>query len=59
MRALRLALIAVLGSPLIASSTGLAAAPLIQHRAVYDLKLDNASDRSGITGISGRVAMLA
>ena len=55
MRALRLALIAVLGSPLIASSTGLAAAPLIQHRAVYDLKLDNASDRSGITGISGRM----
>ncbi len=55
MRALRLAMIAVLGSPVIASGTGLAAVPLIQHRAVYDLKLDNASDRSGITGISGRM----
>ena len=37
------------------SGAGLAAAPLIQHRAVYDLELDNASDRSGITGISGRM----
>jgi hypothetical protein len=55
MRALRLAMIAVLGSPVIASGTSLAAVPLIQHRAVYDLKLDNASDRSGITGISGRM----
>jgi hypothetical protein len=31
------------------------AVPLIQHRAVYDLKLTNASERSGITGISGRM----
>lgn len=28
---------------------------LMPHRAVYDLKLDNASDRSGITGLSGRM----
>lgn len=28
---------------------------LIPHRAVYDLALDDASDRSGITGISGRM----
>ncbi len=33
----------------------LAAAPLIAHRAVYDLVLDKASDRSGITGLSGRM----
>jgi hypothetical protein len=31
------------------------AVPLVQHRAVYDLKLTNASDRSGITGITGRM----
>ena len=58
MRALRFAFIAFLGSlgsPLIASGAGLAAAPLIQHRAVYDLKLADASDSSGITGISGRM----
>ena len=30
-------------------------AALAPHRAVYDLALDNASDRSGITGISGRM----
>ncbi len=28
---------------------------LLPHRAVYDLALDNASDRSGITGITGRM----
>ncbi len=55
MRALRLALIVLSGSSLLASGTALAAVSLIQHRAVYDLKLDNASDRSGITGISGRM----
>ncbi len=33
-----------------------AALPFLQpHRAVYDLSLDKASDRSGITGISGRM----
>jgi hypothetical protein len=53
MRALRLALVALFASPLLVS--GAAAVPLVQHRAVYDLALDNASDRSGITGISGRM----
>lgn len=55
MRASRLALIVLLGSPVLTSGPGFAAVPLIQHRAVYDLKLDDASDRSGITGISGRM----
>lgn len=33
-----------------------AAAPtLVPHRAVYDLALDKASDRSGITGLQGRM----
>lgn len=31
------------------------AGTLLPHRAVYDLALDSASDRSGITGISGRM----
>lgn len=31
------------------------AAPLAAHRAVYDLEMDNASDRSGITGVRGRI----
>src|SRR5690606_35728187 len=31
------------------------AGALVPHRAVYDLALDNASDRSGITGLSGRM----
>ena len=56
MRALRLAFVALHALPMVAVGTGLAAAvPLVQHRAVYDLKLDKASDRSGITGISGRM----
>lgn len=56
MRATRLAVLALLASSVFASGAGIAAAvPLIQHRAVYDLKLTKASDRSGITGISGRM----
>ncbi len=31
------------------------ASSLIPHRAVYDLELKNASDRSGITGLKGRM----
>lgn len=39
-----------------ASVAPVAAAPLLlPHRAVYDLKLDESSDRSGITGITGRM----
>ena len=34
---------------------GLAVPALHAHRAVYDLTLDKASDRSGITGITGRM----
>jgi len=56
MRAVRLACLAFFVSPVLASGAGIAAPmPLIQHRAVYDLKLSDASDRSGITGISGRM----
>ena len=54
MRAMRLALAAFFAAPLFVSGAALAV-PLIQHRAVYDLNLDEASDRSGITGISGRM----
>ncbi len=32
-----------------------AASMLAPHRAVYDIKLDDASDRSGITGVEGRM----
>ncbi len=31
------------------------AGPLAAHRAVYDIVLDEASDRSGITGVEGRM----
>ncbi|MEQ9246558.1 MAG: DUF1849 family protein, partial [Nitratireductor sp.] len=33
----------------------LAAPKLLPHRAVYDLSLEQASDRSGINGITGRM----
>lgn len=46
---LTLALAAAFGPP------ALAAAPLAPHRAVYDLALASASERSGITGIHGRM----
>ena len=55
MRASRLALLAFLAQPLLAAAPALAASPLMQHRAVYDLVLGNASERSGITGINGRM----
>jgi hypothetical protein len=42
--------LAVLGPP-----PALAARFLAPHRAVYDLSLDKATDKSGITGISGRM----
>jgi len=48
-----------LAATLLAFSCGvvpaLAVTPLIPHRAVYDLTLDQASDRSGITGLKGRM----
>jgi hypothetical protein len=55
MRASRLVAFASIGASAFAASSALAAAPLISHRAVYDLALDKASDRSGITGLQGRM----
>lgn len=54
MRLARLATIAVL-SPAALWAAPVGAAPLAPHRAVYDLALDQATDRSGITGLSGRM----
>lgn len=56
MRAERLAFVVLSAAPLLVAGAGMAAAvPLIQHRAVYDLRLTDASERSGITGITGRM----
>ncbi len=55
MRAKRLAFTTAL-LPIVLGAAPAWTAPLLQpHRAVYDLFLDKASDRSGITGISGRM----
>jgi hypothetical protein len=53
MRVSRLPLVLLVS--MAATGTAVAAAPLAQHRAVYDLALNDASERSGITGISGRM----
>ena len=55
MRATRLAFHAVLLPALFSMAPAFAVPALQAHRAVYDLTLDKASDRSGITGISGRM----
>lgn len=56
MRVTRLALLLLATSTFVYSGTASAAARfLAPHRAVYDLSLDKASDRSGITGITGRM----
>ena len=55
MRASRLALLAIFAPSLAAAGPADAATPLAQHRAVYDLVLGEATDRSGITGINGRM----
>jgi hypothetical protein len=55
MRFKRLAFVALASSPLLAAQPALSAPLLAPHRAVYDLVLDNASDRSGITGLAGRM----
>lgn len=43
----------------IATASGISSAqagnPLAPHRAVYDIELERASDRSGITGVDGRM----
>ncbi|RAZ82991.1 DUF1849 domain-containing protein [Mesorhizobium hawassense] len=55
MRATRLSLSAVLLSTAISMAPAFAVPALQAHRAVYDLSLNKASDRSGITGILGRM----
>ncbi len=55
MRSSRFLAAALLGICGIGSLPAYSAAPLISHRAVYDLALDKASDRSGITGLQGRM----
>lgn len=55
MRIARLALPALLCLPALAAVPAQAANTLVPHRAVYDLALESASDRSGITGLSGRM----
>jgi EipB-like len=55
MRAMRLALLALVSPSALIAAPTFAAAPLVPHRAVYDLVLDEASDKSGITGLSGRM----
>jgi len=55
MRVSRLACFGLAVSSFLAVPGMAGAVPLVQHRAVYDLKLTNASERSGITGISGRM----
>ena len=54
MRVARLAL-PFLSMTLCVAAVPAGAVTLLPHRAVYDLQLDEASDRSGITGISGRM----
>lgn len=55
MRIMRPMVIALAGACALPSMPASAAALLAPHRAVYDLSLDEASDRSGITSISGRM----
>lgn len=55
MRVKRLAFCAVLVSSTAVAAPAFAVPMLQAHRAVYDLSLDKASDRSGITGITGRM----
>lgn len=55
MRVKRLAFCAALLSSAAMAVPAHAVPALQAHRAVYDLSLDKASDRSGITGITGRM----
>jgi hypothetical protein len=54
MRAVRLAFLALAGSSALYTVPA-GAVQLAPHRAVYDLVLDKASDKTGITGLSGRM----
>lgn len=55
MRATRLALLFLASCAAAVPAQAFAARMLAPHRAVYDLALDHASDKSGITGITGRM----
>lgn len=55
MRASRLLVMALAGSAATAWQPAEAAPLLAPHRAVYDLALESASDRSGISAIAGRM----
>lgn len=53
--AAQLILAATLYAPFAATPATAGANLLVPHRAVYDLALDHANERSGITGINGRM----
>jgi hypothetical protein len=55
MHATRIAFLAFASVAVFAAAPAQAGQLLAPHRAVYDLALDKASDRSGITGITGRM----
>jgi hypothetical protein len=55
MRALRLVLPAVLIATVFPVEFASAAGALLAHRAVYDLDLGQASEKSGVTGVAGRI----
>src|SRR5690242_18978790 len=55
MRATRLFIAAACHSAALTMTAAFAVPALQAHRAVYDLTLSKASDRSGITGITGRM----
>jgi len=55
MRALRYALPAILLATVFPVEFASAAGALLAHRAVYDLDLGEASQKSGVVGVSGRI----
>ncbi len=52
---MRIALTFLAAAMVVTTGPVFAGSPLAQHRAVYDIALDDASDRSGITGVEGRM----
>jgi len=55
MRAVRLALPAILFATVFPVEFAGAAGALLAHRAVYDLDLGEASEKSGVVGVAGRI----
>jgi hypothetical protein len=55
MRLMRPVAIGAFSLALLGTVPAFAASPLVPHRAVYDLVLGEANDRSGITGLNGRM----